>query len=78
MVAGIVDAADRAIHARGDEPPRGVFAQQQVLDAQPGVARRIANLPFVTPKRTRCDVMSAQEQTHARVMSALPPKADIS
>ena len=35
MVAGIVDAADRAIHACGDEPPRGFFAQKQVVDAQP-------------------------------------------
>ena len=47
MVAGVFLAAHGAIDAGGDEPLRRLFAQQEMIDAQPRVARPA--IPQVTP-----------------------------
>ena len=39
MIAGVFLAADLAIDAGGEEPLRRLFAQEQMIDAQAGVAR---------------------------------------
>jgi hypothetical protein len=41
VIAGIVRAAHITIDARGEEPRRCFLAQQEMIDAQTGIARRI-------------------------------------